>query len=115
MRRGGSVRFRRIAALLLFTLFAFYFTSVNLLYHTHVVDGERITHSHPAPGKHHQHSAKNINLIAQLAMYIAVVAAVAAILAFVVFAVRDEQKPLERCYENRAVCRLYLRGPPAKG
>lgn len=59
-------------ATLLLTIFLGYFTSTHFFYHTHIVDGVAITHSHPFAdlGKNYSHSSSDFKNIAMLSFYV---------------------------------------------
>lgn len=76
----GKNRFHKIIDTLLLAIFLCYFASVTLFYHCHTIDGVTIVHSHfycsNSDGDNstnnttnHEHSAAEINLIAQLSIF----------------------------------------------
>ena len=71
-----SIGKRSIAILstLLLAIFAWYWSGVTLFSHEHLVDGQRVMHSHPFAGNSHNHSSSQIQTISYLAMFIALAA-----------------------------------------
>ena len=61
-------RIRKIAGLLLATLYLSYFAGTHLFYHSHIVQHTTVTHSHPF-SKHHGHSLLQLQLIDELCSY----------------------------------------------
>lgn len=59
----GMNRFSKIAGILMLSLYAFFFASTNLFFHTHEGPYSKIVHSHPWSGKSHSHSSSEIQLI----------------------------------------------------
>lgn len=49
--------------MLLLAVYAFFFASTNLFYHTHNLENSKIVHSHPWGGHDHSHTAGQIQLI----------------------------------------------------
>ncbi len=63
---------KRISGVLLLTLFVGYFVGITFFPHKHIVDGQLIVHSHPfSSTEHHSHSANVLNLLQQLAQFVA--------------------------------------------
>lgn len=69
---------KRVVGTLLLLLFAGYWASVSLFPHTHVIDGQKIVHSHPyseAPDTgSHSHSSSQLQAIAHLSVFLALAA-----------------------------------------
>lgn len=69
---------RRITGWFFLLLFATYFAGVNFFPHTHVVDNQRVVHSHPyAPAGEHHHSTSGFELIKQLSGFISTALSIA--------------------------------------
>jgi len=70
---------KKFAGYLLLILFTGYFISVTFFYHTHLVDGVTIVHSHPYKNHsgdipvNHNHSEKGFLLIQFISNFIAIV------------------------------------------
>lgn len=56
-------RKRIIAGIVLAAVYAFFFASTNLFYHSHIISDVKIVHSHPWSGAAHSHNAEQISLI----------------------------------------------------
>lgn len=56
-------RFRKHIGLILLAVYAFFFASTNLFYHSHQIEGITLVHSHPFSGASHSHTANQILLI----------------------------------------------------
>ena len=56
---------------LLLVLFSWYWSSVTLFSHEHVIDGERIMHSHPLASSSHTHSSSQVQTISYMAIFLA--------------------------------------------
>ena len=54
---------RITAGIVLALVYAFFFASTNLFYHSHTISNVRIVHSHPWSGAAHTHSDTQISLI----------------------------------------------------
>ena len=65
--RSGAVK-----AASLLVLFISLWCSSNLFYHTHLVDSEVVTHSHPYTSASHTHSGVEIQTIALLSFSVAI-------------------------------------------
>lgn len=60
-------KIKEIVRVAMVTLFVSYYACSTLFYHTHIIDGEPITHSHPyIPSANHCHTGATAHLIAQL-------------------------------------------------
>ena len=57
------VKFRKYTGLFLILVYAFFFASTNLFYHTHQLADYKLTHSHPFSIPGHSHTANQILLI----------------------------------------------------
>jgi hypothetical protein len=68
MTKAGTKK--SIISLCLLALFISYLVSITFFVHTHIINGQTITHSHPYQGTPdnpgHEHSAAQIQTIAQL-------------------------------------------------
>ena len=56
-------RKRIIAGIILAAVYAFFFASTNLFYHSHIISDVKIVHSHPLSGAAHSHNADQVSLI----------------------------------------------------
>lgn len=56
-------RSRLYSSLVLLAIYAFFFASTNLFYHSHQIENMKIVHSHPWSGGNHAHSTGQILLI----------------------------------------------------
>lgn len=65
--KSGDIKRRGLASLML-VLFLSLWSISNLFYHTHVVDSEIITHSHPYTGASHSHSGSEYQTISLLSL-----------------------------------------------
>lgn len=114
--RKFADKIRRILAGWLLVLFVGYLAGATLFYHTHIVNGIRITHSHPfsqAPDTgNHTHTAAGFATIAQLTLILMLAASFYALLR--VFALRAAR--MKPCHTPihivRAVSVPSLRAPP---
>lgn len=107
--RNGKTR---ALALLSTILFSWYWCSVTLFFHSHLIDGERILHSHPYTGTAptHGHSAGALHTISYLSLLTALTVALASALAvasngrfmFAVAVPARSQAPVLRPYSLRA-------------
>ena len=62
---------RNIGALFLFVLFTEFWCSTHLFYHSHVVDGQVIVHSHPFEDEgENQHTQQELKLISILSAFL---------------------------------------------
>lgn len=100
----------------LLILFIGYFASVTFFPHTHTVNGERITHSHPfsqAPdtGKH-THTTAEFQLIAHLSIFVMLAAAFGCFLRLLVCSCKQSEQPFIDPGIDRTPPVLCLRGPP---
>ena len=70
-------RERKIAFIgtLLLALFSWYWCSVTLFSHEHIIDGEKIMHSHPLAGSSHSHSSSQAQSISFLSIFLALAGA----------------------------------------
>lgn len=66
-------RIRAIKAANLLALFIFIWCSSNLFSHTHIVNSEVVTHSHPYTSTGHSHSGLEFQTIAMLSLSLALV------------------------------------------
>ena len=57
------VKFRKYTGLFLILVYAFFFASTNLFYHSHQLADYKIVHSHPFSIPGHSHTANQILLI----------------------------------------------------
>lgn len=109
-----SKKLKLIISLLLMLLWSWYYVSTQCFTHTHFVNSQLITHSHPYQNPHHQHSSASFLLIKALstsllvapdfAFTAAVVMTILAVLAYASTAADFTQN----CWK----CSL-LRAPPA--
>lgn len=116
MRGSSSIQKRFIAGFLLI-LFAGYFASVNFFTHTHVVNGVRITHSHPfsqAPdtGKH-THTAGDFQLIAYLSVIVMLTVSYVWHTILTIRTRAHQYSPLILQAKEEASSVISLRGPPS--
>ena len=66
--------YRKIIGALFTTLFVTYYASVTIFSHTHIIEGEVITHSHIHPESHHDtlsgnHTRECITMIAKISSF----------------------------------------------
>ena len=61
-----SRRFSKISSIILLVLFAFFFASTNLFFHTHEGLSGKIVHSHPWSAKSHNHTSAQFQAISIL-------------------------------------------------
>lgn len=59
-------RFSKVSSIILLVLFAFFFASTNLFFHTHEDLSGKIVHSHPWSAKSHNHSSAQFQAISIL-------------------------------------------------
>ena len=107
---------KRVLSGWLLILFLGYFAGVTLFPHTHVVDGVRITHSHPfsqAPdtGKH-THTTAEFHLIAQLSLLVMLAATLGCFLRLLVCTCERAVSWFIDPGIDRKPPVLSLRGPP---
>lgn len=57
------VKSRKYVGLALIVVYAFFFASANLFYHTHQLANSKLVHSHPFSGAGHSHTANQVVLI----------------------------------------------------
>lgn len=57
------VKFRKYTGLFLILVYAFFFASTNLFYHSHQLANHKLVHSHPFSIPGHSHTANQILLI----------------------------------------------------
>lgn len=105
-------RNKNIISLLLITLFVWYYAGTTMCYHTHIVNGVKIVHSHPFPNSTHSHSTASYQIISHFA-HIMIFAIVFALLAkifrktFIILGTKIE------CYHDTFnVSLISLRAPP---
>ncbi len=111
MCRNNSIKTFIARALLV--LFIFYYASSTLFIHSHIIDGEVITHSHPYSSTSHTHTGASIELISLL-NNLAFTLCVISILSFIETSTRFFFKQIrkQKYSDNKPLC-LLLRGPPA--
>lgn len=56
-------RYGKYAGLFLMVVYAFFFASTNLFYHTHQGEDFKLVHSHPFSGAGHSHTSNQVLLI----------------------------------------------------
>ena len=61
-----SRRFSKVSSVILLVLFAFFFASTNLFFHTHEGLSGKIVHSHPWGAKSHNHTGAQFQTISML-------------------------------------------------
>lgn len=61
---------RNISAFFLFVLFIGFWSSTHLFYHTHIVDGQIIVHSHPFGNSSSGHTSQELKLISILSVFL---------------------------------------------
>lgn len=59
------VKLRKYTGLFLILVYAFFFASTNLFYHSHQLANHKLVHSHPFSIPGHSHTANQILLISQ--------------------------------------------------
>ncbi len=57
------VRFRKYTGFILILVYAFFFASTNLFYHSHQLADYKLVHSHPFSNPGHSHTSSQILLI----------------------------------------------------
>lgn len=62
---------RNISAFFLLVLFMGFWSSTHLFYHTHIVDGQIIVHSHPFGNSTAGHTGQELKLISILSVFLA--------------------------------------------
>ena len=108
-----SRRFSKVSSVILLVLFAFFFASTNLFFHTHEGLSGKIVHSHPWSAKSHNHTDAQFQAISMLSANIFEMSAPADIPAISLLYLTDSGYS-----EYVAVVRtvhpgtLSLRGPP---
>lgn len=56
-------RCRKYIGVILIVVYAFFFASTNLFYHSHQLVNSRLVHSHPFSSANHSHTANQVALI----------------------------------------------------
>lgn len=64
---------RKISGFILLLLFAFNYVGNNFFLHTHILDGEKVVHSHPYSSDSHIHSRVAFQLISQTSFTLAAI------------------------------------------
>lgn len=111
-------RLKRVLAGWLFVLFVGYVGSMTLFYHTHVINGQMVSHSHPyrqAPDTgSHTHTSSEFALIAHLSVILMLAAVFCC--AAKLFANRGEEHtvPVPVPIRDRQPLVTALRGPPVR-
>ncbi len=109
---GYGSRKIKILALLSAILFSWYWCSTTLFYHSHLIDGEQIFHSHPYTGtpSSHGHTAGALQTISYLSLLTVVLASLATVpmaafsglKLFVALSTSKSQAPTLQAYSLRA-------------
>lgn len=107
---------KSIVACSLLILFVGYMASITLFYHTHVINGERIVHSHPysqAPdtGKH-SHTTLEFATIASLSVVLMLAASFGGVFSLFLTTALKRESLLYNFYYNIHLSVVNLRGPP---
>lgn len=71
-------------------LFLSLWSSSHMFYHTHIVDNQTVTHSHPYSKSEHTHSSAEFQLITMNSLHLALLAVVCLLLNLIKFA-RQQQ------------------------
>jgi hypothetical protein len=100
----------------LFVLFCSYMISITCFVHSHIVDGQRITHSHPYKGAPdnpgHSHTAAQFISIALLSHFETLGAAFAGLMYAVSVKIIIRQSFCAFIYEQAQIRSYALRAPP---
>ncbi|MDR2533550.1 MAG: hypothetical protein LBC81_02045 [Tannerellaceae bacterium] len=114
--KNNKDNIKRIISACLLAVFVSYVANTTLFVHTHIVDGQLVTHSHPyrgapdSPG--HGHSSTQLQTIAQLSLLLAY-AAPAVIFACFLAGKRSLRNLSVTSHKaNNKVYSFCLRGPP---
>lgn len=101
----------------LLALFLFYYSGSLMFYHSHLIDGVKIVHSHPFPlnktGETHSHTASEIATIKVLSHGIFLLTAAIfsfSLIEFILKALKQGNKTQH--YENIAFLVKSMRAPP---
>ncbi|MDR2810087.1 MAG: hypothetical protein LBB84_05955 [Tannerellaceae bacterium] len=114
-----SQRSKRIAALILITVFAFYYANIRFFYHSHIINGATIVHSHiysKATAQTHTHSPTELKLISSLSVFLSLQVGICFVhpsiyLLLLVFILPSFSK---RILSDSMPC-ISLRAPPSSG
>jgi hypothetical protein len=108
---------RQITGRILIVLFAFYYVSICFFYHSHILNGVTIVHSHIHSKAHAQtgtHSDSELNLISTLSSFLSLKAGASFVELEVFLLLQCFILPFfERKLILRPVACLSLRAPPA--
>lgn len=103
---------KRVVGILLLVLFMGYYGSSTLFPHTHNIEGETITHSHPyLPSAGHSHSASAIQIIGVLSN-IVFVTAVGFVFATIISSSAIIYKVVTELVQSVCSIHCRLRAPP---
>ena len=109
-------RIKRVTAGWLLVLLVGYLAAATLFYHTHSIDGVRITHSHPysqAPDTgNHTHTPAEFSLIAHLSLILMLAAVFGCLAQFLASGKNVCNTSLPHSGAGRKPLCLALRGPP---
>lgn len=53
-------RFRQLSSVVMLVVYAFFFASTNLFYHSHQLADSKVVHSHPFSDRFHSHSSSQV-------------------------------------------------------
>lgn len=95
---GYGSRKIKILALLSAILFSWYWCSTTLFYHSHLIDGEQIFHSHPYTGtpSSHGHTAGALQTISYLSLLTVVLASLATVPMGRIQRIQTVRRPLHK-------------------
>lgn len=111
-----SQKSKQIVGLILITVFAFYYANIRFFYHSHIIDGTTIVHSHIYNKTNAQtstHSSSELTLISALSVFHSLQANVcfANPGIFLLLLVFIQPSLAKRIIPNPVAC-IYLRAPP---
>lgn len=106
-------RIKVIKGAILLALFIFTWSSSNLFYHSHIVNSEVVTHSHPYTNAGHSHSGVEMVTVAMLSLSVALIPWVALSLIFDNGGRKTENYQIFNVVDPFSGSLLSLRAPPA--
>jgi hypothetical protein len=111
-----SQKRKQIAALILIVVFAFYYVNICSFYHSHIINGVTIVHSHLHNKAHTQtgtHSDSELTLISALSVFhsFQVALCVVGLGIFLLLQIFIQPFFEEKIVSNSVAC-ISLRGPP---
>jgi hypothetical protein len=111
-----SQKSKQIIALILIAVFAFYYANICSFYHSHIINGVTIVHSHIHNKAHTQtgtHSSSELTLISVLSAFHSLQATLCVVCLGIFLLLQVFILPFfeERIISNPVAC-ISLRGPP---